>query len=243
MSVELHPQTLERLRGVSSNTASGLLIKIAGLRTRAVAHVRPVTPQYCRFVGPAFTVRCVPIREDLTERSSLASPGGHLHGTLDKIPAGAVLMIDMMRDDSCGVLGDVLVAGLCAHGVAGIVADGGMRDGEAISGIPIPVFSNGITPPPSGRALFAADVQTVIGCGGVMVVPDDIVLGDADGVVVIPRHLADEVAVKGLEQEAIELFVRRKIELGAPISGLYPPREEAKALYQAWVDQGRPELK
>jgi regulator of RNase E activity RraA len=242
MSTEVSTETIELLRQVSTDTIAGLLIKIAGMRTRVVQGVRPVNRERCRFVGPAFTIRNVPIREDLTERASIASPTSPLHGTYDTVPAGSVLMIDMMRDTRCGAIGDVLVAGLHARGVAGIVADGGMRDGEAIGAMALPVFSAGIAPAPSNRALLAADVQKVIACGEVMVEPGDIVVGDLDGVVVIPRHLAEEVAKKGAAQERIEAWIKRKIERGAPIAGLYPPREEVNAQFQAWLDQGEPEF-
>lgn len=237
MQGELDPRTIEQLRKVTTNTVAGLLIKIAGLRTRVVQGVRPLDPSACRFVGPAFTVRNVPVREDLTERASIASPLSPHHGTYDRIPAGRVLVIDMLRDTSCGGMGDVLVARLAARGVAGIVADGGMRDGEAIRAMSLAVFCAGIAPAPSNRALLAADVQVVIGCGGVMVEPGDIVMGDPDGVVVIPRHLADEVARKGLEQERVEALVKEKIERGAPVAGLYPPTDATLAELRAGLDR------
>jgi regulator of RNase E activity RraA len=241
-TAETDPATIELLRSVTTDTIAGLLIKMGGMRTRAIRGVRPLNPGRCRFVGPAYTLRNVPIREDLTHRASMANPGSHLHGTVDAIPAGSVLVIDMLRDDSCGGLGDVLVAALVARGVVGIVADGGMRDGKAIGEMTIPVFAAGIAPAPSNRALLAADVQQVIGCGGVMVVPGDIVVGDEDGVVVIPQHLADEVARTGAEQERLEAWVKRRIELGAPATGLYPPDAEVKEEFRRWVEAGQPDL-
>jgi regulator of RNase E activity RraA len=236
--VELADDTLEKLSRVSTNTITGVLMKIAGMRTRAVHGVRPVNPALCRFVGPAYTVRYVPIREDLTADASLASPTSHLAGTLDAVPAGSVLMIDMMRDDTSGALGDVLVARLIALEVAGVVADGGMRDTSVISGMSLPVFCAATAAPPSSRSLMAAGVGEIIGCGGVMVAPGDIVVGDADGVAVIPRHLADEVATKGEEQEHVEVWVKNKIEAGEKLAGLYPPGEATLAAYRAWRETG-----
>jgi len=234
---EVAPQTIELLRTVSTDTITGQLIKIAGMRTRAVRGVRPINPARCRFVGPAYTIRYVPIREDLTESSSLASPTSHLKGTLDAIPAGSVVVIDMMRDDSSGALGDVLIARLIAIGVAGVVADGGMRDVSVIADMALPVFCAARAAPPSTRSLLCADVQQRIGCGGVLVHPGDIVVADGDGVAVIPRHLAAEVAKKGAEQERMEVWIKRRVENGAPVAGLYPPGEHMMEEYRAWAAQ------
>jgi regulator of RNase E activity RraA len=236
----LAPDTLDKLSRVSTDTITGLLIKIAGLRTRAVYGVRPMNPARCNFVGPAYTVRYVPVREDLTDSSSLASPTSHLAGTLDKIPPGCVVMLDMMRDATSGALGDVLVARMIAIGVAGIVADGGMRDAGMLAEMAMPIFCQATAAPPSTRSLLAADVQVRIGCGGVMVMPDDIIVGDCDGVAVIPRHLADEVASKGIEQERVEAWVKRRVERGAPVAGLYPPKDATLAAYNDWLARGQP---
>lgn len=224
---------------MSTNTIAGLLIKIAGMRTRVVQGVRPLAPSRSRVVGPAFTVRYVPIREDMTDRASMANPGSHLHGTYDRIPPGSVLIMDMMGDTRCGGLGDVLVAGLIAHGLAGLVVDGGVRDGEAIAAMSLPVFCAAVAPAPSNRSLLAADIEVRIGCGGVMVEPGDIVVGDPDGVVVVPRHMADEVARIGVEHDEIELWVRSRIEKGEPITGLYPPNDKVRAEHKAWLATNR----
>jgi regulator of RNase E activity RraA len=226
------PDTLERLSKVSTDTITGVLMKIAGLRTRAIQGVHPIDPACCHFIGPAYTLRYVPIREDYTDSASPVSPGSRLHGRLDQIPAGGVVVIDMGRDDSSGALGDVIVARLIALGVAGVVADGGMRDVSVIAQMSLPVFCRGNAPPPSPRSLLAVGVQEVIGCGGVMVEPGDIVVADGNGVAVIPRHLAAEVAQKGEEQEEVEVWIKRQIEQGAPLSGLYPPTQEVMAKYR-----------
>jgi regulator of RNase E activity RraA len=228
----LAPETLELLQRVSTDTIAGLLMKIAGMRTRAVRNVRPLNPERCRFIGPAFTIRYVPIREDYTDRASAVSPGSRLHGRLDAIPAGSVVMIDMGGDETSGAMGDIIVARLIALGVAGVVADGGMRDAGVIAGMALPVWARAPAPPPSPRSLMAADMQQVIGCGGVMIEPDDIVVADADGVAVIPRHLAYEVAHHGVEHEDVELWIKGQIERGAPLSGLYPPTEQVIAKWR-----------
>lgn len=144
----LAPETLERLRKVSTDTITGVLMKIAGMRTRAIHGVHPVNPARCHFIGPAYTIRYVPIREDYTDSASPVSPGSRLHGRLDEIPAGSVVVLDMGRDDTSGALGDVIIARLIALGVAGVVADGGMRDVSVIAQMPLPVFCRGNAPPP-----------------------------------------------------------------------------------------------
>jgi regulator of RNase E activity RraA len=246
-SVVVDDATLKMLSEVSTNTLAGLLIKIAGMRTRTIRRARPLNPENARFVGPAYTLRNVPVREDLTDRASMVSPKSPLHGTVDRIPPGSVLVIDMLGDTTCGGLGDVMVAALAVRGVAALVTDGAMRDGEAIAAGSLPVFCNGVNPAPSNRALLAAGVQEMIGCGGVLVVPGDIVVGDSDGVVVVPRHLVAQVAREGHELEEVERWIKSEVEKGGRASDLYPPDETAVARFraaqqkQSWSDEaGRP---
>lgn len=224
--------TLQTLRKVSTDTITGTLMRIAGMRTRAVRNVRPIDAQRCSFVGPAYTVRYVPLREDHAERASVVSPGSPLLGTMDQVPAGSVVVMDMGGDDTSGAIGDVIAARLVALGVAGVVADGGMRDGMAIGAMKLPVWCRAVAAPPSPRSLMAVGVQEIVGCGGVMVEPGDIVVADGDGVAVIPRHLADEVARDGAEHEEIEIWIRAQIEKGAPLKGLYPPTDEVFARWR-----------
>jgi regulator of RNase E activity RraA len=224
--------TLDMLAEVSTNTLAGLLIKLAGMRTRTIRRARPLNPATARFAGPAYTLRNVPVREDLTDRASMVSRKSPLHGTVDRIPPGSVLVIDMLGDTSCGGLGDVMVAALALRGVAALVTDGAMRDGEAIAAGALPVFCDGVNPAPSNRALLAAGVQEMIGCGGVLVVPGDIVVGDPDGVVVVPRHLAAQVAREGRALEAAEGWIKAEIENGARASDLYPPDETVVARFR-----------
>jgi regulator of RNase E activity RraA len=229
--------TLELLRGVTTNSLAGLMIRHHGLRTRTILGARALNPANARFVGPAFTLRNVPVREDLTPRASIVSRTSPLHGTIDRIPPGSVLVIDMRGDTSCGGLGDIMVAALAARGVAALVTDGAMRDGAAIAAGRLPVCCNGVAPAPSNRALLAAGVEEVIGCGGVLVEPGDIVVGDADGVVVVPRHMAAELARAARELEDVEAWVLAQIEAGAPAGDLYPPDEAVIARFRAARDQ------
>ncbi len=233
--IDIDAETLELLAGVSTDTIAGLLIKLGGMRTRTIANARPLEPRRARFVGPAFTVRNVPVREDLTDRASMVSPKSPLHGTLDRVPAGSVVVWDMMGDTSCGAVGDIIMAALAARGVAGFVTDGAMRDGAAIAQGALPVFCNGIAPAPSNRALMAVGVGETIGCGGVMVEPGDIVVADPDGAVVVPRHLAAQIAREGAGQEGMEAWIKARVAAGAPLAGLYPPDEQVKADYRAFL--------
>jgi regulator of RNase E activity RraA len=229
---QLAPGTIESLRRISTDTITGILMKIAGMRTRAIRDVRPIDSGNCHFVGTAYTVRYVPVREDFTDRASPVSPGSRLHGRLDEIPAGSVVVIDMGGDATSGALGDVIVARLIALDVAGVVADGGMRDGSVIATMSLPVWARAPAPPPSPRSLLCAGMQEVIGCGGVMVEPGDVVVADGNGVAVIPRNLADQVASKGLEQEDVEVWIKAQISEGAPLAGLYPPTEDVMARWR-----------
>jgi regulator of RNase E activity RraA len=228
----LAPETMAALHKVSTDTITGMLMKIAGMRARAIRDVRPIDPRNCHFVGTAFTVRYVPIREDYTDRASPVSPGSKLHGRLDEIPAGSVVVLDMGGDTTSGALGDVIIARLIALGVVGVVADGGMRDGSVIATMSLPVWARAAAPPPSPRSLLCAGMQEVIGCGGVMVEAGDVVVADGNGVAVIPRHLADEVAHKGLEQEEVEVWIKAQITSGARLSGLYPPTDDVIARWK-----------
>jgi len=237
--VTLASDTLDRLHRVSTATITTQLLKNHGMRTRAIPGVRPVDPRHCKFVGPAFTVRYVPMREDLSMGGKRPAPNP-LQPAIDAAPAGSVFVFDMNSDPTSGALGDILIARLVVRGVAGVVADGGMRDIEPVQQMNLPVFCRGHAAPPSFASLLAADVQQPIGCGGVLVLPGDIVVADADGVVVIPRHLADTVAQAGEEQEQMEAWVRRKIDAGASVGDFYPPGEQALAEYRQWVAAGRP---
>jgi regulator of RNase E activity RraA len=236
--VTLEPDTLERLRRVSTATLTTQLLKNHGLRTRAIPDVKPVDARRCKFVGPAYTVRYVPMREDLSIGGKRALATNPLQEAIDNAPAGSVFVIDMNGDARSGALGDILIARLIACGVAGVVADGGMRDIEPVQQMTLPVFCRGYAAPPSFATLLVADTQRPIGCGGVLVIPDDIIVADADGVVVVPRYLADTVARAGEEQEQMEAWIRRKIEGGGMVRDFYPPGEQALAEYRRGQEIG-----
>jgi len=240
--ISLAPETLALLRRVSTATITTQLVKNHGLLTRSIRGVQPLRPDCCRFVGPAYTVRYVPAREDLIPGGVRALQENPLQEACDTVPAGSVFVVDQNGNTGCGSLGDILMARLVVRGVAGVVSDGGMRDSDPVRQMQMPVFCRGIGAPPSFASLLVAETGSVIGCGGVLVIPGDIVVGDADGVVVIPRCLADRVARDGDEQERSEAWIRRKVDAGAAVSEVYPMNARYKAEYQAWIDAGRPEI-
>jgi regulator of RNase E activity RraA len=239
--VTVAPETLDLLRQVSTATITTQLIKNHGLRSRSIRGVKPIDPARAKFVGPAYTLRYVPAREDLSLGGKRPLRVNPAQTAIDAIPAGSVMVIDMNGDTDVGALGDILIARLVFRGAAGVVADGGMRDIDPVRQMTLPVFCRGFGAPPSFASLLVAETQGVIGCGGVLVIPGDIVVADADGVVVIPRYLADQVARDGDEQERMEAWVRRKVDAGAPVGEVYPPNHRYLSEYQAWVAAGRPE--
>lgn len=206
-----------------------------GLRTRAISNIGPINPDTPRVFGPAYTLRYIPMREDLATGAAMADPENPQRKAIEVMPAGHVLVADTHGLDVSGTLGDILVARLKVRGVAGVVSDGPMRDIKELENIDLPVFCRGNAAPPSYASMLAADAQVPIGCGGVAVFPGDIVIGDEDGVVFLPAAIAEEVARDAVEQDRLEAYVRQRIEAGASIVGVYPPNEETQAAYKAWL--------
>ncbi len=221
----------EALRGISTATLTMQLLK-RGIRRGWMAGTRPLEAGGPRLVGPAFTLRFVPGREDISTRESYAAPNS-LRDAIEEMPAGAVAAIDSRGEQGAGTLGDILAGRMKRRGVAGIVSDGPMRDVAGIRAVDIPVWCNGAAAPPSITALWFAGWQEPVGCGGVAVFPDDIIVADDDGAVVLPRALAAEIAADGADQEDLEAWILTEIERGVPVKNLYPPNEAALARYRA----------
>jgi regulator of RNase E activity RraA len=224
----------KRLGAVPTAAISGQLYKKYGMRSRAIMDVAPLNPANCRFCGPAYTLRYVPQREDMNVATDLGNPNSIVLKAIEEIAPGSVLVMDMQANRYVGGLGDVLVSGLIARGVAGIVSDGGMRDVREIRDMSLPIFCAGAAAPPSPVSLMPAGVQEMIGCGGVVVIPGDFVVGDEDGVMVVPAHLADDVATQGIEKERLDAWVRSKVEKDGGVRGRYPPDAAHMEMYQAW---------
>jgi len=229
----LDPETLARLRQIGTATVSMQLLK-RGLRNVYLRGVRPLTAATPAVAGEAYTLRFIPMREDLSLPEVLGDPEYPPRKVIETTPAGQVLVIEARGESGAGVIGDILVTRLKERGVAGVVADGPVRDGAETAAVGLPVYCQGSAAPASLNLHFGADCECPIGCGGVAVMPGDVVVGDGDGVVVVPRKLADEVARDGLEQHLLEGFLKSRITAGHPAIGTYPPNDETRAAYEAW---------
>jgi regulator of RNase E activity RraA len=216
----LSPLTQQRLLGVSTATLTTVLFK-RGLRNTFLQGPRPVGAAQ-RFAGPAYTLRYIPAREDLDPLSVFEDPAHPQRVAVEACPAGHVLVIDSRGDASAASAGGLLVARLAQRGCAGVVTDGGFRDSPDIAQLPIPAYHLRPSAPTNLIRHHAADVQMPIGCGGVAVYPGDVMVGDGEGVVCIPRAIADAVAAEAAEQTVYEDWVAERIAGGAALPGLYP---------------------
>ena len=233
-------ETIALLGEIGTATVSMQLLK-RGIRNVSMRGVRALDGDAGRVVGVAFTLRYVPLREDLHQPEKLHDPNHPPRAAIETAPAGSVLVVDARGQAETAVIGDILALRLRERGVAGLVTDGAVRDSAAVADLGFPVFCAGTSAPPSFAGLSAADMETPIGCGGVAVFPGDVIVGDDDGVVVVPGALAAEVARDGVEQNRLERFIVGKVAEGRSVIGLYPPDEDARAEYQAWVDAGEPD--
>src|ERR1700712_1751382 len=222
---QLKPETRDKLRTVSTATLSTALYK-RGLRRQFIQDVRPLNRPVPVMVGEAFTLRYIPAREDLNPLSVFRDPGHPQRQAVEQCPPGAVLVMDSRRDARAASAGGILVTRLMARGVAGVVTDGGFRDSEEIARLAIPAYHARPSAPTNLTLHQAIEINGPIGCGDAPVFPGDIVVGDGDGVVVVPAHLADEIADEAVEMTAFEDFVTEQVGNGRSILGLYPPTDE-----------------
>ena len=229
-------QTKSRLAAVSTATITTLLFK-RGLRNTWLHGVKRVSAARSNLVGEAFTLRNIPSREDLDTVSVFENREHPQRKAFDTVPAGCVLVIDCRGDTYAASGGGILTTRLKVRGAAGLVSDGGLRDIDEISAMDFPVYCAGAAAPLNLARHHAADINVPIGCGGVPVYPGEVVVGDTDGVAMIPRHLADEIAGEATEMERFERFVMQQIERGQPLIGTYPPTPEMRARYAEWTDK------
>lgn len=232
-SKELSRETHDALKRISTATLTTQLFK-RGFRNQFIQGVRRVNQNGPRLVGAAFTLRYIPAREDLDHVGVFQDPEHPQRKSIETVPPGQVLVMDCRGDSAAASAGDILVTRLMVRGAAGLVSDGGLRDFDQIAGMDFPVFCAGPSAPLNLARHHAVDANRPIACGGVAVYPGDVMVGDGDGVVVLPRCLADEVAADGLEQEQLEEFVIEEIRAGKPVHGTYPPNEETMTRYAAW---------
>ena len=234
--MSLDPVILRALRATTTGTIHTILLK-KGIRRTWMNGPSPIFQAEERIVGPAFTLRFVPAREDLATPESWSSPRS-TRAAIEEMPEGAICVIDAMGVTDAGVFGDILCARMHKRGVAALVTDGVVRDGAGVEGTGLPVWCAGVAAPASVAGMTFVGWQEPIGCGGVAVFPNDIIVADGDGAVVIPAAHVEEVAKAGPEQEMLELWLMREVEKGVPLPGLYPPNAETKARYEAEKGRG-----
>ena len=230
--MEHESKTIAALASVTTATLTTLLLK-KGLRNVWMRGTQPVRSEQARVVGRAFTLRFIPAREDQATPESWAKPTS-TRGAIEAMPAGCVAIVDARGVTDAGIFGDILCARMQQRGVAALITDGVVRDIHGVLGTHLPVWCQGAAAPPSVAGLTFVNWQEPIGCGGVAVFPDDLIVADDDGAVVIPAALVDEVVALALEQEQLEAWIMQEIARGVPLPGLYPPNDEAKARYEAW---------
>jgi len=230
----LSAESRRKYAEVSTATLTSVLLK-RGLRNVFIGNVHLINPDAPRMVGPAFTLRYIPAREDLDQTGVFDGRKHPQRVAVETCPEGHVMVIDSRKDAAAASAGGILVSRMYKRGVAGVVTDGGFRDTPDIAKLPFPVYHNRPSAPTNLIRHHALDINAPIGCGDVAVYPGDIIVGDGEGVVVVPQQWCDEVADEAFEQTIFEDFVQEKVlEGGRSTFGLYPPEAEAKAEYAAW---------
>ncbi|MEO8145501.1 MAG: ribonuclease activity regulator RraA [Betaproteobacteria bacterium] len=230
---KLSDETRQRLSACSSATLSTQLFK-RGLRNQVLQGVSRLTPKAPTLVGEAYTLRNIPAREDIDHIGVYDNPEHPQRKAIETAPPGSVLVIDCREDARFASAGGILLRRLEVRGVAGMVTDGGLRDTPEIAARSFPVYCKAPAAPISLIGHHAVESNVPIACGGVAVYPGDVIVGDGEGVIVIPRGIADEVAADTFEQEKLEEFVQQEIASGHPLPGTYPPNAETKARYEVW---------
>ena len=230
----LTPDTKAKLEQVSVATLATALYK-RGLRHQVIQDVRPVCPKGRNMVGPAFTLRYMPAREDRNQLSEFRNPDHPQRKAIETCPPGFVLVMDSRKSAEAASAGDILITRLMLRGAAGVVTDGGFRDAMQIGALEMPAYHKRPSSPTNLTCNEAIEINGPIGCGDAPVFPGDILVGDDDSVIVIPAHLADEVAAEALEMTAYEDFVIEQVRAGASIIGLYPgTKDENLQKFAEW---------
>jgi regulator of RNase E activity RraA len=229
--MSLDPKIVATLSKVTTATLTTLLLK-KGLRNVWMRGTRPIRAGQPRLVGKAFTLRFVPAREDLATPESWSKPIS-TRGAIEAMPEGCIVVADAMGTTDAGIFGDILCARMAKKGVAGLITDGVVRDMAGVLSTGLPVWCQGAAAPPSVAGLTFVNWQEPIGCGGVAVFPDDVVVVDDDGAVLIPAAFVDEMVNTAPEQERMEGWIMDEVGKGVPLPGLYPMNADTKARYEA----------
>ncbi len=231
---KLNPEIREKLLHVSTATLCTALFK-RGLRNQFIQNVSPVSAKTTNMVGQAYTLRYMPAREDLNPLEVFRDPKHPQRVGVEECPPEFVMVIDSRKDPRAASAGSILVTRMMRRGVSGVVTDGGFRDSPEIGKLDIPCYHNQPSAPTNLTLHQAIELNGPIGCGDTPVFPGDVVVGDGDGVVVIPLHMAEEIAEEAKEMTAFEDFVTEQVNGGETIIGLYPATTDgAKAKFAAW---------
>ncbi|MFO1114325.1 MAG: ribonuclease activity regulator RraA [Beijerinckiaceae bacterium] len=231
----LDHKTIEILEGVSTATLTTVLLK-KGLRNVWIRGAKPIRDGQKRLVGPAFTLRFVPAREDLATPESWGNPIS-TRAAVEAMPEGAIAVIDALGVTDAGVFGDILCARMAKRNVKAMVTDGVVRDMVGVLSTKLPIWCAGVAAPSSVTGLTFVNWGEPIGCGGVAVFPDDIIVADDDGAVLIPQAMLDHVLATAPEQERMEAWIMDEVARGEKLPGLYPMNEATKARYEAWKNK------
>lgn len=237
----LDEATRSQLARCGAATVSNALLN-RGLRNTFLLGLYAVQPGQPTMVGPAWTLRFIPAREDVDTMALYARDDGLHRRAIEECPSGAVLVMSTGGDVRASCMGDMMALRLQVRGVAGVVTDGGFRDTPGVQATGLPCFQRQPSGPATPIALHPVDFEAPVGCAGVAIYPGDIIVGDAEGVVAIPRHLAEEVAAECAGVADYEAFVAAHIRRGRSIFGLFPATAASRAEYEQWVAAGRPPL-
>src|SRR4051794_8758663 len=230
----LSDATRDKLKTISTATVATALFK-RGFRSQCIQDVHPLSPDQPTLVGKAFTLRYMPAREDLNKLEVFRDRSHPQRKAVEFCPPGAVLVMDSRKDARAASAGSILVSRLMVRGAAGVVTDGGFRDSAEIARLAMPTFHHRPSAPTNLTLHQAIDINVPIGCGDAPVFPGDVIVGDDDGVVVIPAHLAVEIAMEAMGMTAFEDFVTEEVLKGRSIIGLYPAtHEQTHADFAAW---------
>jgi len=226
------------LTDVTTATLTTMLVK-KGLRNVWIRGAQPLTGSAAkRVAGRAFTLRFLPVREDLATPESWSSPQSS-RVAVEHMPAGCIAVVETGATQDAGFWGDILCARMVHRGVTALVSDGVVRDLAGVEASGLPVWASGTASPPALASLIFAGWQQPVGCGGVAIFPDDVIVADRDGAVVIPAALVHDVAAQAVEQERLESWIMGEVQGGAALPGLYPPNADNRARYEAAVASRR----
>jgi regulator of RNase E activity RraA len=235
--VPLDQASADALLKISTATLTSVLFR-KGLSKIWMRGPRPIRSKQPRVVGRAFTMRFIPAREDLATHAFWTADRS-ARAAIEEVPPGSVVVVAALGETHAGIFGDIFCARMKARGVAGLITDGAMRDSEGAAETGLPVWCQGAAAAPSVSGFTFANWQEPIGCGGVAVLPDDIVVADDDGAVVVPMALLDDVVRLASEQEQLEAWIMGEVRRGAALPGLYPPDPANRALYEASITAGK----